>query len=121
MRHIAVEGRCFVVSANQFTLRSDYPDDYPLAVPSDTVLCDGASMIVDPSGAVLAGPDRSGPTVLVADLDFDNNIRGAFDFDPVGHYSRSDLFTLLVRTGHDQLVHKAARLREPVQLSAFQK
>jgi nitrilase len=112
MRHIAVEGRCFVASANQFTLRSDYPDDYPLDVPPDTVLCDGASMIVDPSGAVLAGPARSGPAVLVADLDFDDNIRGSFDFDPVGHYSRPDLFTLLVRTESDQLVRKAARPRD---------
>ena len=29
MRHIAVEGRCYVLSANQYTTRSDYPDDYP--------------------------------------------------------------------------------------------
>src|SRR5271165_5612496 len=28
MRHIAVEGRCFVRSANQFNRRSDYPTDY---------------------------------------------------------------------------------------------
>jgi len=107
MRHIAVEGRCFVLSANQYSLRSDYPDDYPLDVPADTVLCEGASMIVDPSGTVLAGPHRSGPTMLVAELDLDDIVRSAFDFDPVGHYSRSDLFTLQVRTGSDRLVQES--------------
>jgi nitrilase len=104
MRHIALEGRCFVLSANQYALRSDYPDDYPLDVPGDTVLCDGASMIVDPLGTVLAGPERSGPAMLVADLDLDDIVRGAFDFDAVGHYARPDLFTLKVRTGSDRLV-----------------
>jgi nitrilase len=111
MRHIAVEGRCYVVSANQFTRRSDYPDDYPLDVPADTVLCDGASMIVNPTGTVLAGPERSGPAMLTADIDFAQNIRGAFDFDVSGHYSRSDLFTLLVRTERDELVQKVGRQR----------
>ena len=28
MRHIAVEGRCFVLSCNQFSRRSDFPRDY---------------------------------------------------------------------------------------------
>ncbi len=28
MRHIAMEGRCFVLSANQYTTRKDFPDDY---------------------------------------------------------------------------------------------
>lgn len=29
MRHIAAEGRCFVVSVNQFATKKDYPANYP--------------------------------------------------------------------------------------------
>ena len=60
MRHIACEGRCFVLAANQFARRSDYPDDYPVDVPADHVMCRGNSVIVSPLGKVLAGPETSG-------------------------------------------------------------
>src|SRR5437764_11211272 len=50
MRHIAVEGRCFVLSCNQFTRQSDYPADYFTDAPADAnaVVCRGGSCIVDP-------------------------------------------------------------------------
>jgi len=97
MRHIALEGRCFVLSANQFARRSDYPADYPIA-PADpeAVLIGGGSCIVDPAGRVLAGPARDGEAILAADLDLDEVARGTFDLDVVGHYARPDLFRLLV-------------------------
>ena len=98
MRHIAVEGRCFVLSAAQFTRRSDYPADYPVDVPPDAVLIAGGSCIVDPLGQVLAGPARDGEAVLVADLDLDQIVRGKFDLDVTGHYARPDIFRLLVNT-----------------------
>ena len=96
-RHIALEGRCFVLSANQFARRSDYPADYPIA-PADpeAVLIGGGSCIVDPAGRVLAGPARDGEAILAADLDLDEVARGTFDLDVVGHYARPDLFRLLV-------------------------
>ncbi|RHW29143.1 carbon-nitrogen hydrolase family protein [Nocardioides immobilis] len=106
MRHIALEGRCFVLSSNQFSKRSDYPPDYPLDVPSDEVLTTGGSMIVDPLGNVLAGPERSGEAVLTATLDFDEIARSQLDFDVVGHYSRGDLFTLKVSTASSDLVEQ---------------
>lgn len=98
MRHIALEGRCFVVCANQYLLRSDLPADlHPVQGEApDTVLIDGGSVIVSPLGAVLAGPLRGTEGVLTADLDLDDLARARFDFDPVGHYSRPDVFTLLV-------------------------
>jgi nitrilase len=97
MRHIALEGRCFVLSAGQFARRSDYPDDYPLeaAGPDDVVIA-GGSVIVDPLGTVLAGPARDGEAILTADIDLDDIARAAFDLDVVGHYARPDIFQLSV-------------------------
>jgi nitrilase len=100
VRHIALEGRCFVLSCNQFARRSDYPADYPALQGDDpeTIMTRGGSGIVDPLGRVLAGPlyDRAG--ILTADLDLDEVARGKFDFDVVGHYARPDVFRLIVNT-----------------------
>jgi nitrilase len=45
---------------------------------------------------VLAGPCYTGETVLTAELDTEDVVRGKFDFDVVGHYARPDLFSLTV-------------------------
>ena len=77
MRHIALEGRCFVLGCNQFARRSDYPADYPAIQGDDpaTVMSRGGSCIVDPLGRVLAGPAFDGPVILAADLDLDEVAR----------------------------------------------
>src|SRR3546814_4413549 len=69
MRHVALEGRCFVLSACQHVTRGAYPAEFECALgdASDTVLMRGGSMIVAPLGDVLAGPDYSGETILYAD------------------------------------------------------
>jgi nitrilase len=98
MRHVALEGRCFVLSACQFLLRSDCPDDYAAIQGNDpdTVLMRGGSCIVGPFGKVLAGPVFNQSQILVADLDMGEIARGKFDFDVVGHYARPDVFQLHV-------------------------
>ncbi|MCA9858417.1 MAG: nitrilase [Thermomicrobiales bacterium] len=98
MRHIAVEGRCFVLSCNQFTRRSDYPEDYDTALGDDpdTVYSRGGSCIVNPLGEIIAGPDYEGETILTADLDLREIARGKFDLDVIGHYARPDVFQLTV-------------------------
>lgn len=98
MRHIALEGRCFVIGANQYLRRSDLPADvHPVQGDDpDTVLIDGGSVIVSPLGEVLAGPLRGAEGVLIAELDLGELSRGRFDFDADGHYARPDIFTLLV-------------------------
>jgi len=98
MRHIALEGRCFVLSACQYLLRSDLPADvHPVqGEAADTVLIGGGSAIVSPLGEVLAGPLRGTEGVLTAELDLGDLARGRFDFDPVGHYARPDVFSLTV-------------------------
>ena len=56
----------------------------------------GGSAIINPLGRVLAGPHFEAETILVADLDLSDVGRGKFDFDVAGHYSRPDVFQLIV-------------------------
>jgi nitrilase len=90
MQHIACEGRCFVLSANQFATRGDDSGD-PRAV-----LCRGGSVVVSPLGEIMAGPAFGAETILRADLDLDRIAEAKYDFDVVGHYARPDVFTLSV-------------------------
>lgn len=96
VRHIAQEGRCFVLSCNQFCRRRDYPADFdtPFGDDPETVLSPGGSCIVDPNGTLLAGPTYDGEAILVADLDLAEIARAKFAFDAVGHYARPDIFRL---------------------------
>jgi len=98
MRHIAVEGRCFVLSACQFIRRRDYADDYstPLGDEPERVVIRGGSCIVDPFGGLLAGPCYDGETTLTGELDLAEIVRGKYDLDVVGHYARPDVFRLTV-------------------------
>ncbi len=98
MRHVAMEGRCFVVSACQYMTRADMPADLKPMQGDDpaTVLIAGGSLIVSPLGQVLAGPLRGGEGILTAEIDTADLARARFDFDAVGHYARPDVFSLHV-------------------------
>jgi nitrilase len=98
VRHIALEGRCFVLSACQFVRRADLPAGYPTERfgASQDVLIGGGSCIVGPLGELLAGPVYGEGCVLTADLDRADLARAKFDFDVVGHYARPDVFRLEV-------------------------
>ena len=98
MRHVALEGRCFVLSCNQFTRRRDFPADLPneLADDPDDVVSTGGSCMIGPLGEVLAGPAWDGEEILYADIDLDDITRAKFDFDVTGHYARPDVFRLIV-------------------------
>jgi nitrilase len=115
LRHIALEGRCFVLGCNQFARRSDYPADYPALQGNDpaTIMSRGGSSIIDPLGRVLAGPDFDGPTILIADLDLAEIVRGKFDFDVVGHYARPDVFRLVVNeSSKPPVISEGPRINE---------
>ena len=98
MQHIALEGRCFVLSACQFIRRGAYPPEYTAIQGDDpqTVLIGGGSVIVNPLGRILAGPCREGEQILIADLDLGEIVEGKYDLDVVGHYGRPDVFRLIV-------------------------
>ncbi|RBQ18005.1 nitrilase [Spongiactinospora rosea] len=97
-RHIAREGRCFVLAANQVMRVADYPPGYlPATGPGrGTVISRGGSVIAGPDGGVLAGPVWDEQTMLLADLDLDEIPRWKYDFDVTGHFARPDLFRLTV-------------------------
>src|SRR5687768_13556781 len=98
MKHIALEGRCFVLSCNQFARKGDYPKSFKSEIEGDdsVVVSRGGSCIISPLGEVLAGPNFESETILYADLDLGEIVRGKFDFDVVGHYARPDVFSLQV-------------------------
>jgi nitrilase len=98
MQHVALEGRCFVFSCNQFNRRRDFPADYRAIQGDDpgAVISEGGSCIVSPLGEILAGPNYEGECIVTAQIDPAEIARGKYDFDVVGHYARPDVFRLVV-------------------------
>ena len=99
MQTIALESRAFVLSACQYLERgmiglSAEQFDAVQGNDSDTVLINGGSCIVAPSGELLAGPVFGEETLLTAEIDLDDRTRGKFDMDVAGHYARPDVFAL---------------------------
>jgi nitrilase len=115
LRHIAVEGRCFVLGCNQWVQKLHYPKDI-LALPGvaaelegwEDSMCPGGSVIYGPDGTLLAGPLLDSPGVLIADLDLTHLARQRLEFDVVGHYNRPDLFHFTV----DERPHPAVHYRQ---------
>lgn len=151
MLHIALEGGCFVLSANQFCRRRDYPpapeyvySGFGESEPGpDEVVCAGGSVIISPTGTILAGPNFDGEALITADLgkqsslktilsckqflndhsilrvvcfsvtDMSDVVRAKFDFDVVGHYSRPDVLSLTVRDQANSPVTFTSELLSP--------
>ncbi|WP_297763993.1 carbon-nitrogen hydrolase family protein [uncultured Muriicola sp.] len=98
MRHIALEGRCFVLGCNQFITKDMYPEKYQdLLTEEADVMCPGGSVIVSPGGVVLKGPLWNTNGILTAILDLEDISRQKLDFDVNGHYSRQDIFEFNVK------------------------
>lgn len=114
MQHVALEGRCFVLTACQVLRKGDFPATMRVALGDspDALLMRGGSAIVSPLGKVLAGPHFGAETILTAELDLGEIGRGKFDFDVAGHYSRPDVFTLVVNEDPAHPVVSAGRRRD---------
>src|SRR3989442_15376426 len=96
MRHIAHEGRCFVISACQVP---PSPSKFGIRVADwdpERPLIRGGSLIVGPMGDVLAGPLMKQTGLVTASIDIEELVRARYDFDVVGHYARPDVFSLTV-------------------------
>jgi nitrilase len=101
MRHIAKEGRCYVVGIASCLRASDVPADLPrrdeIYGGDDDWMSRGNSVIVDPYGEILAGPISEQEGTLYADVDVATVRQSRREFDAVGHYARPDVFRLDVR------------------------
>jgi nitrilase len=99
LRHIACEGRCFVLGCNQFVTKSMYPADLVGIEDLEHLpenLCRGGSAIISPLGKVVAGPLFDQEGILYADLDLGEVAQSKLDFDVTGHYARPDVFQMIV-------------------------
>jgi nitrilase len=103
LRHIAREGRVFVIGTNTCL----HARDVPRTLPDADRLYAGAegdwpsrgnTVIVGPDGTVVAGPLTEQAGMLVATLDLGRLTTARREFDPVGHYARNDVFQLTVRS-----------------------
>ncbi len=102
LRHIALEGRTYVIGCNQYVNKSMYPNIFNYQSELDSMpeeLCPGGSCIIDPFGKYVAGPVWNREEILYADLDMGNIVLSRMDFDPAGHYARPDILELIV---HDK-------------------
>jgi nitrilase len=104
MTHIAREGRCYVIGVNPCVHIDQIPDNFPhrervwpRAEQGEWVEA-GNTVIVHPSGKVLAGPVRHEETILTAEIDLADVHASRRYFDPTGHYHRPDIFQLTVDT-----------------------
>lgn len=113
LRHIAFEGRCWVLGNCTAMRGRDVPPDFPdrdrLFPDLDTWFNGGDSAIVSPSGEMVAGPLHESSGILYADCDPKAARNARRTLDVAGHYSRSDVFNLEVDTAE----------RPPVRLQPF--
>jgi len=96
MAFIAYEGRNFLVSACQYQAPPSNAFCRDQVWPKDKPLIRGGSVIISPMGEVLAGPLYNKEGLIFAKIDLDDIIKARYDMDPVGHYSRPDIFKLSV-------------------------
>jgi nitrilase len=102
MRHIALEGRCWVLGNGTAMQGRDVPEDFPgratLFPDEDDWFNPGDSVVVAPDGKVVAGPLRNQRGILYAECDLEKAAAARRTLDVAGHYGRPDVFRLEVRT-----------------------
>lgn len=99
MRHIAAEGRCFVLSCNQYSTKDMYPEEITSREEFENLpneLTRGGSCVVDPLGEYIVEPVFGEEKIAYAAIDLEKIVEAQFDFDVVGHYARPDVFQLEV-------------------------
>ena len=98
LRHIAKEGRVYVIGVAPLLHGGDVPADLrgDLYAADGDWMSRGHSAIVAPGGEVLAGPVTERAEILYAPVDVADVRASRREFDPVGHYARPDVFTLTV-------------------------
>jgi nitrilase len=108
LRHIAMEGRVFVIGCGMVERKSDIPDRYAFKQTYqpdiDEWVNGGDSAIVNPQGEFIAGPLREQEGILYAEINPVQMRAAKWEFDVAGHYARPDVFQLTVRTGVQPMI-----------------
>ena len=103
MRHIAAEGRCWVLGNGTAMRGRDIPEDFPgraeLFPDLDAWFNPGDSVVVEPGGRLAAGPLSAEHGILYADCDPAAAAAARRTLDVAGHYGRPDVFHLEVDRG----------------------
>jgi nitrilase len=132
MRHIAAEGRCWVLGAGCSIQARDIPASFPerdrLYPDPDEWLNPGDSIIVAPGGEVVAGPLHAEHGILYAEVDPARADAAHYTLDTAGHYNRPDVFSLTVRRGRgvqvafdDVPTHEGSAVDAPATAEAPQR
>ncbi len=102
LRHIAKEGRVFVLGGGIAIRKDDIPDHYEFKQKFYGGVGEwvntGDSAIVNPDGEFIAGPLREQEGILYADIDARQLAAPRWMLDVAGHYARPDVFELIVHT-----------------------
>jgi nitrilase len=112
LRHIAKEGRVFVIGCGMALRMSDVPERlgfkrlYP---PGRDWVNAGDSAVVGPDGAFIAGPLHERQDILYAEVDPAQYTASRWTFDAAGHYARPDVFQLTVRRGAKPMLTESRR------------
>ena len=103
IKHIAIEGHCYVIHVNQNFHKNDYPDNFHCPHEYENLPerpCNGGSAVIDPYGHYLTEPIWDKDAIIYADLDMQQVPASRMEFDATGHYSRPDVLELVINE-HD--------------------
>ena len=106
LRHIAKEGRMYVIGVCMPLRSSDIPDKYDFKryyAGRDWINV-GDSAIAGPDGSFVAGPAHECEQILYAEVDLHRLNSSKWMLDVAGHYARPDVFQLLVDRGERPLI-----------------
>ena len=111
MRHIAAEGRCWVIGSGCALRGADVPASFPgreqLFPDPEEWINPGDSVVVAPGGALVAGPLHEELGLLMADITPTRAAAARRTLDVAGHYSRPDIFQLTVdRSARDPVTYR---------------
>lgn len=107
-RSYAFEGRTFVIAVGGILRREHLPEGLKIldALPGDQWLS-GGSAIIGPNGKYLAGPADNTEQLVIAEIDPGQVTEELMALDVCGHYSRPDVFKLIVNEGKQQLYEES--------------
>lgn len=117
IRHHALESGCFVVNSTGWLTEEQIQSLTPDAKMQKALKGGCYSAIIAPDGSHLCDPITEGEGMAIADLDFDLITKRKRMMDSVGHYSRPDLFELLVDKSPRPAIrsHETSEISEEIQ------